>query len=363
MNPTAPVRVRIATFADIPAIREVQKRNSIGELDPQAWRSRWEAYPFEEEFRGIPIGWVLETDRGSVVGVLENVHIAYELGGKRLKGVVASAWAVDSEYRGKSLQLMTTFLRQPGVDLALVLSASPTTSRVLSSMKVPRIPIPDYATPCFWAVRHRAFARASLRRKSIPGAALLAWPAGWALLVRDLYCLGPMRVPSGVRRVKELDIRFDGFCQAVNAGQTCLRAVRNKAVLEWRFRTELRRGSAAIVIAEQGPELRGYAVMVRREGSDLGMALFDVADLQAAGDDPSTIRDLLLGCIHVGWEEGADAIKFVTGTPAKRAPAVALQPQTYQMSLWQLYYKTSNPQLSTELSTADKWDISLFDTY
>ncbi len=363
MSPTAPVRVRIASFADIPAIREVQKRNSIGDLDPEAWRSRWEAYPFEDEFRGIPIGWVLETDQGSVVGVLENVHIAYELGGKRLKGVVASAWAVDPEYRSKSLQLMTTFLRQPGVDLALNLSASATTSRVLSSMKVARIPIPDYATPCFWAVRHRAFARASLKRKSVPGADLLAWPAGVALRVRDLYCRGPMHLPLGVRRVQEFDTRIDGLCQRIRADQTRLRAVRNKAVLEWRFRTELRRGSAAVVIAEEGPTLRGYAVMVRREGPDLGMALFDVADLQAAEDDPATIRNLLLGCIYAGREEGADAIKFVTGTPAKRAPAVALQPYTYQMSLWQLYYKTSVPQLSAELSTADNWDISLFDTY
>ncbi len=102
---------------------------------------------------------------------------------------------------------------------------------------------------------------------------------------------------------------------------------------------------------------------MRRKGAELGMDLYDVADIQAAGDDPATMKDLLLGSIRIAREDGADAVKFMSGTPAKRVPADALRPYTYRLPFWQLYYKAATPELSADLATADAWDISLFDTY
>ena len=358
------LRLRPASLVDADRITQLQKRHGVAALDAAAWRSQWEAAPFAAEFRDVPIGWVLETEDGLVVGNLDNVHMLYELGGNKLKGAVASGWAVDQEHRSKSLQLMTTFLRQKNVDLPLIVSAAPTTERLLTAMKIPRIPVPDYATPCFWAVHPRAFARAALLKRSIPAAGLLAWPAGLALLARDVYRRsGRGRPASQVRRLREFDERFDLLWENVKAGATRLRAVRTRAVLEWRFRTELRGGKIAIVVIERGTTLVGYAVLVRRDGSDLGMALYDVADIQAAGDDPATLRDLLLGSIQVAREDGVDAVKFMTGTPAKRAPADALQPYTYRLPIWQLYFKAATPELSAALSTADAWDFSVFDTF
>jgi hypothetical protein len=358
------LRIRTAVFEDADAIARLNGRNGMGVLDKVAWREGWEAYPFAAEFRDIPTGWVLETDDGSVVGNLDNIHMLYELGGKRLKGVVAAGWAVDAEYRGKSLQLMTTFFRQKGVDLWLNVSANPATAQVLTAMRIARIPIPDYGTPCFWAVHPRAFARAALLRKSVRGAALLAWPAGLALLARDVYRRsGRGHLTSPVRRLPEFDDRFDGLWRSMSAGSKRLRAVRTRAVLEWRFRAELRAGLAAILVAERGAALLGYAILARREGSDLGMALYEVLDLQAAEDDPSTIRDLLLGSIKIARQEGVDAVKFTSGTPVKRGPADELHPYTYTLPFWQQYFKAASPEVAAELSSPDSWDFSRFDTF
>jgi hypothetical protein len=52
----------------------------------------------------------------------------------------------------------------------------------------------------------------------------------------------------------------------------------------------------------------------------------------------------------------------MTGTPAKRVPTDALRPYTYRLPLWQQYFKAS-PELAAELSTADAWDFSRFDTF
>jgi hypothetical protein len=71
---------------------------------------------------------VLEAADGSVVSHLDNFYTLYELEGRPQKGVVAAGWAVDNEYPGKAMQLMTTFFRQKGVDLWLNVNASPITA-------------------------------------------------------------------------------------------------------------------------------------------------------------------------------------------------------------------------------------------
>lgn len=356
------IRLRATSFEDADAIRILNRRNAMGNLDTALWKEGWESYPFAAEFQGVPAGWVLEADDGSVVGNLDNIQLLYEMGGRRIKGAIAAGWVVDPVHRGKSLNLLTAFLRQKGIDLCLIDSAAPTTAQILTAMKIGRIPLPAYGVPSFWAVRPRAFAQAVLLRRSVPAAAVLAWPAGLALLVRDVYRRGGRgRIGSKVRRLAGFDDCFDELWERISAASRRLRAVRTRAVLEWRFRSELRAGRLAIVAAERDSQMIGYAILVRREGS--GMDLYDVADLQVVGDEVSIVQDLLLGSIKVAREEGADAVKFMTGIAPKQAAADALRPYTYRASHWQLYFKPATAELGSLLSGADAWDLSWFDTF
>jgi hypothetical protein len=356
-------RIRPATFDDGEAIRRVHKTNGLDDFDPEKSRAIGQSYPFAAEFGDIPTGWVLETDGGSVVGTIGNIPLMYELDGRRLRAALATAWGVDEAHRGRALHLTTAFFKQKGLDLLLNGSASPTASRVLSGLQIPRIPVPDYSSPCFWAANPRAFAKAVLRRRKAAAADLLSWPAGLALLVRDiLRGSGRGRPSAPVRRLSGFNDSFDALWTRIATGAPRLRAIRTRAVLDWKYGAEVAAGRAAILAAETGGELSGYAVLVRRSGSDLGMGLYDVADLQAAGDEPSVYRDLLLASVRLARDEGVDAVKLMTGTPARRAPALALQPYTYQLPFWQLYYRAA-PELRQALATADKWDFSLFDTY
>ncbi len=355
--------IRPALFSDATGISQVHKRNGLIEFDADTWRSGWESYPFAEDFRDIPIGWVLETDAGEVVGTIGNVHMLYEMDGRRFKAAIATSWAVDAAHRGGALRLTTAFFRQKGPELLLNGSASPTASRVLTGLQIPRIPIPAYSSACFWAVRPRAFAKAALERRGTPAAPVLSYPAGLALLVRDIFRRsGRGKLSGPVRRLPMFDDRFDSLWQRIGAGPSRLRAVRTRAVLQWRFQADLDAGRAAILASESGGNLSGYIVLARRPGSDLGMRLYDVADFQAAEDDPATFRDLLLAAVQFAREEGGDAVKLMTGTPAKRGPAAALRPYTYELPFWQLYYRAS-PELKQVLGAAEAWDFSLFDTW
>jgi hypothetical protein len=356
-------RIRPATFDDAEAIRRVHAANGMDDFDPVKWRAVWQTYPFAADFQDIPIGWVLETEDGSVEGTIGNIHLLYEMGGRRFRVALATAWAVNTAHRGRALHLTTAFFKQKGLDLLVNGSASLTASKVLTGLQIPRIPIPEYGSPCFWAANPRAFARAVLQRRQTRAATLLSWPAGLALLMRDmLRGSGRGKLSAPVQRIAAFDDRFDALWTRIAAGPSRLRAIRTRAVLHWKFHQELADGRAVILTTGMAGDLAGYMVLVRRPGSDLGMGLYDVADFQAAGDDPAVYRDLLLGSVRMAREEGVDAVKLMTGTPAKRAAALALKPYSYQLPFWQLYYKAS-VELKAALGSADAWDFSLFDTY
>lgn len=357
------IDLRLATPADAPGISRLYARNGMGGTDAGALLRNWSEYPLAGEFGGeFPLGWVLETE-GEITGCLGNVPQIYELAGRRIRAAIAASWAVDPAARGKSLSLIMSFLRQPGVELWIDGSASPTASQVLTGLKMARMPIPDYAVPCFWAARPRAFAKAVLMRKAVRGASALAWPAGLVLGIRDvLRGSGRGAIQATMRRLPDFDERWDGFWRELSDGSKRLRAVRTRAVMEWRFGDAVRAGDAAILTAEAGGKFSGYAVLVRRRADETGMTVYDVADIQALGDDAGTICDLVRSAVRTARDEGVDAVKLLTGTPAKRRSVEALRPYTYQLGFWQLFYQASK-ELKPELSEADTWDFSPFETY
>ncbi len=357
------VKLRPATFEDADSIARLGLRNGGGQLDIPVWRARWELYPLAAELKPIPIGWVLEQD-GEVVGTFGNVPLVYELEGRRLVAAIAADWAVDAAYRSMSIRLLTTFLKQPGVDLCINGSANPTVSKVLASMKTPAIPEPDYSSPMFWAASPVEFVGAVLRKRAVRFSNVLAWPAGAALGVWD-YARGSGRGGSSekVFRLPAFDDRFDRLWDLLRQGPARLRSVRTCAVLEWRFGRALRQEGAVLLAAGSLDRLTGYAVLQRRPNPELGLGVYDVVDLQAAGDNAETVRSLLIAAVAAAREDGVGALKFLTGHPSKRLPAIGLHPHSYNLGYNQLYYRTTSPDLATALDSPDVWDFAPFETY
>jgi hypothetical protein len=357
-------KLRIATFEDADAIHRLGLRNGFGPLDIPAWRARWEAYPFAAELKDFPIGWVLEADGGEVVGSFGNVPLVYELRGRRLVVAIAAEWAVDASYRNISIRLLTAFLKQPGADICVNGSANLSASKVMAGMKTPAIPEPDYAAPMFWAANPVAFARAVLRRRKLRAADFLAWPAGAALGAWDIARgSGRGRTTVPVERLGAFDRRFDGLWERLAKGPERLRAVRTAAVLDWRFGSALRENSAVLLVAGPAAQPAGYAVLLRRPNAEQGFGLYDVADLQAVGDDPATVRSLLIHAVRAARKDGVDAVKFLTGHACKRLPALELRPYSYRIDYNQLFYRAAAPDLAAELTRPEVWDFAPFETY
>jgi hypothetical protein len=347
--------------SEIDLVTPVVVRNNL-ESYTERLRGWWDGNPHRDHFPGTPAGWFLETDEGRQVGVGHNLPMLFDLGGRPVRVAIHSSVAVDAAYRSKSLLLFTSFLKQKGVDLCIVGSTSNTTTKIYTAA-AKRIPSPGSDVPILWPVDYQAFAESVLRRKRVSAAGLLSWPAGGALAVYDL--LRHKSAPSDIRitRVSHFDDRFDALWDKLRRGPERLRAVRTRATLHWRFEPEIKDGSATILTAERGGELVGYTVLIRQLRSDLNVKLSEFTDLQAAGEEESVIRALMLGAIRASKEDGAAILKLRAWNAEKRKIALSLNAWSYQYPLWQAYYKCLAPDLSDTVSKPEFWDYSPFEIF
>ena len=109
------MRIRAAKFDDLEKIKELCVRNNlkVKKINKEVWRN----FPNFNDFENIPIGWVIESNEGNIVGVILNLFMNYILNDKTYKASVVSTWAVDNNYRSESMNLIFKWIYQKNVDL------------------------------------------------------------------------------------------------------------------------------------------------------------------------------------------------------------------------------------------------------
>lgn len=357
------IQVRTALPSDLEAIREVWVRNQFPPLDPTEMRKSWASYPFRAEFDGVPNAWVLARENGDIVGAISNVHMMYELDRQPIKACAAACWCVDTAYRGRGMFLTNASLGQKGIDLWLNGSASAVTSRVMTAMKVPRIPSPQFDVAYFWITNRESFLAAAFRKKNIPAATVLSRVAAAGLWALDLNSKHLRRPRVEVKRMMSFGPEFDEFWERLRKGRSRLRAVRTSAALTWRFGTALQQNRAVVLGLVSGQELRGYIVLREFVRSHLGFRQFAIGDIQAVNDSPEILRDLMAAAIETTREAGMAALEWQGWNIQKRAIAMSLRPRTYRYPVWPLYYKAIDSGLVSTLTNDSVWDFSLFDSF
>lgn len=357
------IRVRPSTLADLEGIREVSLRNGLSGFDPEERRRWWLSHPFRKEFQEVPMGWVLENDNGTIVGTFSNIHMMYEIDGKRLKCGIAGSWGVDTEFRSSSLLLAMSYLGQKEVDFCLNGSASDVASRLMTAMKAQQVPSEDYDLSYLWIISHQAFAAAALRKRKIPCGGIISYPLGLALRTSDSATGRSRYKNANLKRFEEFGTKFDEFWEEMRRGEGRLRAVRNSAVLEWRFGHALREGHAVVLGFLRGEKLCGYIVLSEKKRENLRLRQFVISDLQALNDSREIIIDLISAAIGATRENGLGALEWQGWNSAKRLIARELKPRSYRYPVWPLFYKAMDKDLRGVLSDAKNWDISPFDAF
>ena len=355
-------RVRPAGFEDLEAILAVSTRNGLSSFDPETVRDWWERHPYREAYEGIPIGWVLETAGGDVVGTFSNVHLMCSLDGRPVKAVVAGSWAVDPEYRNSSMLLAMAFLSQRGADVCLNGSASVAASRVFTAMRVSRIPSPDYDLSFLWVTDGTAFARAVFRKKGLQAPHVLGAIAGTWFNLRRLAHRKPDSPEFELKRLDAFGEAFDAFWGAVEGAGGKLRAVRNSEALSWRFHHELRSNRLVVLGYVRNETLYGYVVLRESTREHLGLRQYLIMDLQTLPGWEHLIANLIREAVRVG-RGSVHAVEMQGWSNEKRAVAGQLGPYSYRYPVWPCFYKAMSSELRSALDSPDRWDASPFDAF
>src|ERR1700722_6815765 len=178
----ATVFAREARFADYDAIAALMRQYGMDVYAREDWEQLWRGNPVYERRAGDwPIGWVLETGIGRVVGFSGNIPAACWFGGEELTAAVTSAWVVDSEYRSHSMLLASKYFAQKNVNLLLNTTAIHIAGQIFRAFHAKPIPVEGLETALFWVLDCRGFASSLLARKRVPLAKVISYPLGAGL--------------------------------------------------------------------------------------------------------------------------------------------------------------------------------------
>jgi len=349
------MRLRELRVDDYAGVAEALTRNGLRTPTRDQWDYFWKGPPHRERLDGIPFGWALD-EREAIVGTFRNIPFLYEWNCRPIRVVVASAWAVDEDVRRHSLMLATAYFKQTGVDVLLNTTAVLETSgKAFLAFRASRVPQPAYTARMLWITGYRGFAANYLREHHLP-AALLQYPAAFGFWAGD-SASRVSRIAAGACRAAAFDQRFDRFWNVLRATRDRLQAVRDAASLRWRYALE--REPPLIAVVRQDEDIVGYAVLVRRESAALRR--LELADIQAAGDDPEILRAVMTGALDMARADGIHLVAMTGHCEAKRRALSALGPHVKVAGGWPLYYKAVDPALVEPLAASAAWDLSLYD--
>src|SRR5215469_15931233 len=180
------VKVREAGFNDYTAITSLESKNELATKEYEEWCHLWIGNPVYHKVRSIwPIGWVLETDDGEIVGNISNIPLWYEINGERIVAATTRAWVVDSLYRPYSLALLDQYFRQKRADLFLSTTVSPQASNGFTAFNPLRVPVGQWDRSVFWVTHYPGFLESWATMKALPMARPLAYALSVPLWFRD----------------------------------------------------------------------------------------------------------------------------------------------------------------------------------
>ena len=171
-----PISIREVQFSDFEQVSALNLRLGQGPDSPENWKRLWVDNPALADGKGSsPIGWMLQTTSGEVVGFLGTIPQEYEFDRCTLRAAATCRFAVEPAYRGSSHLLVMSYFRQKNVDLFLNTTATVEAGKMMLAHKASPLPQSDYETILFWVLDPRRFTKEVFRKLGVKS--FLAGPA------------------------------------------------------------------------------------------------------------------------------------------------------------------------------------------
>ncbi len=356
--------LRTMRFEDYGGIRKLACDHSILVPSERDWDHRWRENPVWQRLgEGSPIGWVLESTSGEIVGSMETVPVLYKFRGEDLISAASALWCVSAPYRGFALQLIDEYFNQ-STDLFISTTVGPTAIETLKQLSDP-IPVGRWdATSCFIAHR-RSFAEVALRKLRVPLASLLSYPASGFLWLKQTMGAKPLADPPRdvlFDTASAFDSRFDAFwAELLRQNPQKLLAERSSLALSWHFFTAMRSGRLWILTASRRERLIGYCLFTEEVDSNHSPGSICLVDYQSIDEE----LDLLPGFIRMALRRGTAQGFYRLEHAGLALPKFrAFDEHAFYKSpvgTWTFLFRAADSKLDAELHKPQFWDPSAYD--
>jgi hypothetical protein len=358
------VNIRETLREDYAQIASLQTRNGLCPRSYEDWVAIWADNPVYKRNPGRwPIGWVLETDEGEIVGSIGNIPLEYEFRGKTLRGVTSSAWVVDTEYRNHSMSLMSYLIRQKDADLFTCTTVTSASEHCYCAFQFSKVPVGSWDRSSFWITNYHGFSQSALSIKPSPISKAISSPISAAL-----FCWDKIRktesqaghTSSEIELCSGFDWRFDDFWEELTRQKQHLLTVRTRETLEWHFRYSRSRQNAWIVAISEGSRLIAYAIFDRLDHPTLSLKRVRLVDFQALNGFEKELGQVLFWGLRKCREERIHVLED-SGRFDHRAWRNIPAPYQRTLSSWMYYYKAADNHLARTLLSPAVWAPSSFD--
>ncbi len=140
-----------------------------------------------------------------------------------------------------------------------------------------------------------------------------------------------------------------------------LLGVRTAEALRWHFRQSPGARWAKAVCCRRAGRLAGYAIIMRLDSPELGLARIRIADLLAENDDGTVIDDLLWASYQQARREGVSVLELVGYPGGIRARFVRRKPYSRQLESWPYFYRAFATELQAGLRSEQAWYACPYD--
>ena len=355
--------LREACIKDYSAIPAFHARNGFPTLSPNEWTQFWESNPVCKQARDWPIGWVVETAQGEIVGSLANIPQIYFFNDHPILVGIASSWITDPRYRCYSMVLLDRFMRQKKVNLLISTTVSPGSELSLRYLRWLRVPCGTWDQSIYWITNHRGLMEIALNAQSKRLARLLRRPGALAMSLLDKCTHKQTKMTDdgiSIAREFSFDDRFDVYWEQLKQeNHHILLACRNREMLTWHFQRHLTSENLWIVTACRQTTIQAFAILDRQDHPENGLKRLRIIDVQALKSAKGIPKALLHYILRLANREG---IHLVECAGAWLNP-LELPPRSHHRTLasWMYYYKPVGDTPEEILKQPGVWSPSAFD--
>lgn len=260
-----------------------------------------------------PSGWVVEGKEGGPVAFLGNLVQRFWYGEARHHGVTGFSIIVPSAARGRSRQLIQTFLRQPNVFASYTFNANAKSAPLYARHGLRPWPPRTHGLKLSWIVDPVVCLHGRLLRSAVKRAPILTDPYRERFLNRRLTAMATSALPDGVTVLTDLDDTSDygAFWEELKVAGRLL-ADRSPAILRWRLADPDRTLAPVLLAYRRGGAITGYAMAVLAKANPIEPAFLEILDLAALQDEPHAIPSLMQALLIQARDRGAAKLRLQT---------------------------------------------------